>query len=80
MGIFIVTFLGAAVVASLGLWSARIASAEAEAKKQRATHQSAEKRDKTADDRNQNNPDAMAMAGGTQTNKPDYDPGRYNGS
>jgi len=69
MGIFIITFVGAAIVALLGLWSARIASAESKAKRQQvAGVQSVGKRDKNADDRNQGNPGAMVMAGPTGAN------------
>jgi hypothetical protein len=67
MGIFIITFVAAAVVALLGLWSARNAHVESEARKQwtARAQQAAEKRDKNTEDRNQDNPAAMAMAGPT---------------
>ncbi len=69
MGIFVITLVGAVVVALLGLWSVRIASAESEAKTRRTAHvQAFEKRDRDTDDKNRGNPAAMAMSGPTGSN------------
>lgn len=66
MAIFIITFVGAVIVALLGLWSARIASAESKAKRHEAHVQVVEKRDNNTDDRNQGNPAAWDMAAGAK--------------
>ncbi len=73
MGVFIITIVGATIVALLGLWSARVASAESKAMKMKQAQpqvQSGEARDKSIDNRNQDNPAAMAMAGPTGPSAP----------
>jgi hypothetical protein len=64
MGIFIITLIGVAIVASLGLWSARVANAQLQVKMKMERVQSTAKKDQGIDNKNQDNPDAMLMAAG----------------
>jgi hypothetical protein len=64
MGIFGVTLIGVAIVASLGLWSARLANAQLQAKKRMDRVQTTTRKGQDIDNNNQDNPDAMLMAAG----------------
>jgi len=66
MEVFIITGVGAALIAFLGWRSAMVGRAESKTKMEQV--QSTEKSSKKTDDKNQDNPAAMAMAGSTSAN------------
>jgi hypothetical protein len=79
---FVGLLLGVLVVSAVGIWSARIASNEAKAKAKIQAERTQQASGYTArrSGPNEDNPNAMAMATGTQTNKPDSESSPYSGS